>query len=50
MNQMRAHALRRHVLGRLDLETQRVAIKRECVGEVRHGDANMINGDFHELP
>ena len=28
-NEMRAHALRRHLLGRLDLEAQRVAIERE---------------------
>ena len=44
---MRADALRRDVLGRLDLETERVAIERERRREVAHCDADVIEGGFH---
>ena len=36
-----------HLLGRLDLEPERVAIERERGGEILHGDADVIEDSFH---
>ena len=48
-HEMRAHALGRHILGRLDLQTQRVAIKRQRRRQVLHRDADMIEHSLHKL-
>src|SRR5215471_17004018 len=45
---MGAHVLGGHFLRRLDLETKRVAIKRERRGQVPDGDANVIENGFHD--
>ena len=47
--EMRAHALRRDLLGRLDLEPERVAIERERRRQILDGDADVIENGFHEL-
>ena len=39
---MRAHALRRHLFGRLDLEAERVAVERQRRREIRDRDADVI--------
>ena len=41
-DEVRPHPLRRDVLGRLDLEAERVAIEREGLVQVRDGDADVI--------
>ena len=42
-----AHALRRDLLGRLDLQPERVAIEGERGGQVFHGNADVIENGFH---
>jgi len=49
-HEMRADALDRHVLGRFDLEAERVAIERERSAQILDGDAHMIEDDFHRVP
>ena len=46
-HEVRAHALRRHLFGRLDLEAERVAIERQRRGQVLHGDADVVQDGFH---
>ena len=41
-DEVRAHALRRDLFGRLDLEPERVAVERQRRVEVRHRDADVI--------
>ena len=41
-HEMRADALRRDLLGRFDLEAERVAIERQGGGEIGDGDADVI--------
>src|SRR5437588_1088221 len=42
-----AHALRRDLLGRFDLQPERVAIEGERGGQVFHGNADVIENGFH---
>jgi hypothetical protein len=44
---MRAHALAGDLLGRLDVEAERVTVERERGAEVLHGDANVIEDSLH---
>ena len=46
-HEVRPHLLARHLLGRLDLEPERVAIERERGLEILHGDADVIENGFH---
>ena len=46
-HEMRAHALRRHLLGRLDLEAERVAIERQRGRQILDRDADVIEDGFH---
>ena len=43
-----AHSLRDDVLGRLDLEAERIAIERQRGVQVAHGDADMVQNGFHD--
>ena len=45
--EMRADTLRRHLLGRFDLQPERVAIERERRRQIRHRDADVIEDGFH---
>src|SRR5919198_3369294 len=45
--EMRPHGLGRDLLGRLDLEPQRIAIKGERGGEILYRDADVIENCFH---
>src|SRR5262245_23542309 len=47
---MRANSLRRHFLWRVDLETERVAIKRQRRRKIRNCYANVIELRLHERP
>ena len=46
-NEMRAHALRRDLFGRLDLEAERIAIERQRRAEIFDGDADVVEDGFH---
>ena len=46
-DEARPHLLARHVLGRLDLQPERVAIEPERGVQVLHRDANVIENSFH---
>ena len=46
-HEVRAHALRRDLFRRFDLEPERVAIERERRGEIRDRDADVIEDGFH---
>ena len=46
-NEVRAHPLRRHLLGRLDLEPERVAIERQRRVEVLDRNADVIEPRLH---
>src|SRR2546425_887779 len=46
-HEMRAHALRRDLFRRLDLEAERVAIERQRGRQVANGDADMVENSFH---
>src|SRR5262245_5425007 len=46
-DEMRAHFLRRHVLWRLDLEPERIAIERQRGSQVLDGNANVIECGLH---
>ena len=45
--EVRAHLLRGDILGRFDLEAERIAVERERRLEILHGDANVIQNGFH---
>src|SRR5581483_8139806 len=47
LNEMRPHALGRHLFRRLNLEPQRIAIERQRLVEIRHRDADVIQCRFH---
>ena len=46
--EVRAHLLRRHLLGVLDLEAERIAIERQRRREVLHRDADVIEPHLHD--
>jgi len=46
-HEMRAHVLRRDVLGRLDLEPERVAVERGRGRQILHRDADVIEDRLH---
>ena len=48
-DEARAHALRRHLFGRFDLEPERIAIEDEGGRQVAHGDAHVVEHGFHLL-
>ena len=48
-HQVRADVLRRDLFGRFDLETERVAIKRERHRQILHRDTDVIENRFHRL-
>ena len=49
-HEMRLHLLARHVLGRFDLESERVAIKPQGGVEIFHRDADVIENGLHQSP
>src|SRR6266545_4501374 len=49
VNEMRAHALRRDLLGRLDLQPERIAIERQRLGDVRDRNADVIECHLHVI-
>ena len=49
-HERRAHTLGRDLLGRVDLQTERIPIERERLGEVGHGDADVVKDGFHDGP
>ena len=44
---MRPHLLARHLLGRLDLESERVAIEPQRRFEILHRDADVVENSLH---
>ena len=46
-HEARLHLLARHLLGRFDLEPERVAIEPERGFEILHRDADVIEDSFH---
>src|SRR5438552_14948053 len=46
-DEMRAHALTRHLLGWFDLQAQRVAVERQRRGQILNRDADVIEDGFH---
>jgi hypothetical protein len=48
-NEMGTNALTQHLLGRFDLQPERVAVEGKCRGEISHGDAHMVQNGPHEF-
>ena len=48
-HEVRPDALRGHLLGRLDVQAERVAVERQGLREVAHGDADVIQCRFHDV-
>src|SRR5205809_7555666 len=46
--EMRPHLLRRHILGRLDVEAERVAVKSQRGVEILDGNADVIENGPHK--
>src|SRR3954466_3470683 len=55
-NEVGAHALRRNLFNSsvlvrvvrwLDIEAKRITIEAECLSEIRHGDANVVQSGLH---
>ena len=48
-HEVRAHTLRRHLFGRLDVEAERIAIERQRRGEILHRDADVVEDGLHRI-
>ena len=48
-DEVRAHALGRNLLDRLDIESERIAIEGQSCRKILHGDPDVVEDGFHRF-